>query len=214
MSDFTRQTILHCIEKFGVQRIFKPGQSLHFQDDGVTDIFFIEDGIATATYYEKSGKETWVTSYGLGDIVGLENLHSEGSAQNQVTARGEVKVYQFKRTTFLELIRRFPELNEYVFGQLADRLRKLQINQMENHLLTKRGRVASEIIRLAEPHNHHGDGYIVSPKPVISDMALRLGIARETVSRTVSDLIKNQVIERSRNAFVVPDLSLLEAEMR
>lgn len=206
--------IVNCIGKYRVFRTFKPGQTIHFQDDWVTDIFFIEDGRSTATYLEENGKETWIDSFGAGDIIGLENIQTKSRSLNQVTAVNEVKVYQFKRTTFLELMERHPEINAYLFNQMATRLRRLQVIQVENLMLTKRGRVASEILRMAEPHQDQGDGYIVSPKPVISDMALRLGIARETVSRTVSDLVKSQVIERSRTAFVVPDLSLLEAEMR
>ena len=200
--------------EIGISKQFRPGQIIQFQDDYVDDIYVVEDGAAAARYFEINGKESWIDSFNRGDMIGAEHIQTGGPSQCQIIARSNVSVLQFKRTNFAELILSDKKLNSFVIEQLISRLKRHQQVRLESHMLSKRGRVASEIRRMAEPSATVNQGYIVTPKPVISDMAMRLGIARETVSRTVSDLVKSDIIERSRNAFFVPDLTLLEAEMR
>ncbi len=206
-------TTLKCLQAQGISKTFKLGQILQFQDDMVEDIFVLEDGLAVARFYEQRGKESWIDSYNVGDLIGVEHIQSGGPSRCQITARTDVSVLQFKRQSFSKLMRHHPEINLFVLDQMTARLKQFQDRRVESHMLSKRGRVASEIRRMAEPIDHRS-AYIVTPRPVISDMALRLGIARETVSRTVSELVKSEVIERSSNAFFVPNMSLLEAQMR
>jgi len=218
MSDYLTSEIRESLTELGIRKKFKSDQIIQFQDDTVQDIYVLEDGQAVARFYECGGKESWIDSYKPGDLIGAEHIQTGGPSQCQITAHTDVSVLQFKRKSFAELMIRNPRINFYVIEQLTSRLMQFQEGRVESHMLSKRGRVASEIRRMAEPsYGPSGcdpQGYIVSPKPVISDMALRLGVARETVSRTVSELVKSHVIERSRNAFFVPDLTLLEAQMR
>lgn len=207
-------TIKQSLERYGVRKTFKSGTTLHFQDEPVDDIFFVLTGKAAAHVLEPNGKEVCMDNYRAGDLIGLEYIRRYGSSQCQVSARGRISVLQFRRNIFVELSETHAEIGQYVLEQFSNRLRKFQEGHIESQILSKRGRVASEIRRLATPDTKSDQSYIVTPKPVISDIAARLGIARETVSRTVNDLIKDQVLERNCNAFYVPDLSLLEAEMR
>ncbi len=202
------------LTKFGTPRKFKPGQVIQFQNDDVEYIFIVQDGIALALFYEVNGKENWVNSFEQGDIIGIEHLQIGGPALCQITARTEVSVIQFKRKNFADLMAQFPDLNSLIVKKLISYLKRIQTVHLENQILSKRGRVASEIRRMVEPNNETSKGYVVSPKPTLTDIALRLGIARETVSRAVSDLVKSQVINKSQRAFIIPDISLLEAQMR
>jgi len=198
----------------GVSNNFRAGSILQFQDDNVENIYLVVKGFAVACYFEKNGKETWLDSFGPDEIIGLENLQTGSKSQSQIVARTDIKVVQFGRQNFQDLMAHYPILSKFILMQLVAQLKKFQESRMESNILTKRGRVASEIRRMAEPVDRSSVEYIVSPKPVISEMALRLGIARETVSRTVSELIKNQVIERGSGGFIVPDLRRLEAHVR
>lgn len=214
MQDYINSKIRDRLQSLGIPKPFKAGQIIQYQADRVEDIYVLENGRAIARFYERSGKESWIDSFQVGDLIGAEHINSGGPSLCQITARTDVTVLQFKRKTFADLMVSIPEINIFVIDQLVGRLKQFQDNRVESQMLSKRGQVASEIRRLAEPTSCVKQGYIVTPKPVISDMALRLGIARETVSRTVSDLVKSDIIERSRNAFIVPDLGLLEAEVR
>lgn len=213
MSDYQNSEFKSCLRELGVTKHYESGQIIQFQDDMVEDLFVLEHGQAVARFYESRGKESWIDSFDCGDLIGVEHIHTGGPSRCQITARTDISLLQFKRMSFVALMARNPDINVFVIEQLTARLRQFQDRRVETQMLSKRGRVASEIRRMAEPAERNS-GYIVTPKPVISDMAMRLGIARETVSRTVSELVKNDVIERSRTAFFVPDLSRLEAQMR
>lgn len=213
MLDYQNSKIQTLLREQGVLKKYKSGQVIQFQDDAVEDLFILENGLAAARFYESRGKESWIDSFNRGDLIGVEHIHTGGPSRCQITARTDLTVLQFKRSYFVRLMARNPDINVFVIEQLTARLKQFQDRRVETHMLTKRGRVASEIRRMAEPAERNS-GYIVTPKPVISDMAMRLGIARETVSRTVSELVKSEIIERSRTAFFVPDLARLEAQMR
>lgn len=213
MKDYLNSGIRTSLQELGIQKNFTTGQIIQFQDDRVEDLYVLETGLAVARCYEHNGKESWIDSFNTGDLIGVEHIHTGGPSQCQITAQSSVSVLQFKRKTFTERMISDHELNFFVIQQLTSRLKKFQDSRAESHMLSKRGRVASEIRRMAERAETES-GYVVSPKPVISDMALRLGIARETVSRTVSDLVKNQVLQRGTSGYIVPDLGRLEAHMR
>ena len=73
--------------------------------------------------------------------------------------------------------------------------------------------MASEIKRMAK-ENHNGYSNVISPKPVFSDMAIRLGVARETVSRAVSEMVRSNIIENQKSMLLVKDAALLENIIR
>lgn len=198
----------------GVEKTFDAGAILQFQDDPVDDLFLVIRGSARASNFERNGKEAWINCFNPGDLIGLEYILSGGPSQCQIMSPEGVVVTQFKRERFLDLMQTNVLLNEMVLKTLISQIQSFQASRLESHNLSKRGRVASEIKRMARPDCPRAKSYIIKPMPVISDMALRLGIARETVSRTVSELVKNQVLERNASGFIVPDLTRLEAHMR
>lgn len=198
----------------GVLKTFQSGEVILYQDDPVDDIYYVIDGSATARNFERNGKESWINGFEVGDLISLENILSGEKAQCQITAKSEISVLQFKRSRFLEMMNADATLNHFVLEMLITQVKQFQQTRLETQSLSKRGQVASEIKRMAEPVCAKKSTYVVSPIPVISDMAMRLGIARETVSRTVSDLIKNRVLERGTGGFIVKDLARLEAHMR
>lgn len=213
MAEYFSST-LQILEQYGVRKAIKAGHILQYQEELVKNIFVVLEGKASAHVFESNGKEICMDTYSQGDLIGLEHLRHLGPSSCQISAQSPMKILQFRHQIFMELLEVHDQVGHYVFEQFSLRLRKFQEGHIESQILTKRGRVASEIRRLAAPDTRSTNAYIVTPKPVISDIAARLGIARETVSRTVSDLIKDQILERNLDAFYVPDLTRLEAEMR
>ncbi len=214
MSNRLNLDIRKLFEESGVQKTISSGVVIQYQDDPVDVVYFVLGGRARACNFERNGKEAWVNSFKSGDLIGLENILSGGPSQCQIIVDEDLIVVQFKRQSFLALMQDNPALNQMILQMLITQVKSFQTSRVETHNLSKRGRVASEIKRMATQECAKTKTYIIKPMPVISDMALRLGIARETVSRTVSDLVKNRVLERDATGFIVPDLSRLEAHMR
>jgi len=193
---------------------FSAGSFLHYQDEPVSHITLVLSGHALAISYDRQGKETWVSTYRSGEFIGTENLYSNQASSCNVVAKSDAVVLQFSKTCFLKLMAAHPQLTHYVMRDLAAKVNRFAASKLENRNLSMRGLIAAEIKRLARPVSSKQDIYVVSPAPKITELASRLGVARETVSRNVSYLVKNNIVERRARAFFVPDLALLEAQMR
>ena len=73
--------------------------------------------------------------------------------------------------------------------------------------LSANGRVHAELLRLARAQ----DGRWIRPLPVLSDLALRVQTARETVSRAVSALERRGIVQRHEDGLEIVAPARLEA---
>ena len=98
-----------------------------------------------------------------------------------------------------------------VLRELAQFVRVSTDRIMELSTLGAHNRVHSEILREARA-TADGDGNSarISPIPVHADIASRVSTTRETVARVLSDLAKQGLVKREKNALVVTDLKQLE----
>jgi len=124
-----------------------------------------------------------------------------------------MNVLYFKKKQFLDLVQKNNELADYVMKDLVTQLRHFSAATIKTQSLSKRGLIASEFKSLAEPSSEEPETYVISPMPVVNELALKLGVARETVSRTVSYLVKKNVLQRQTGVYIVPDLTRLEAQV-
>ncbi|NKB48964.1 MAG: helix-turn-helix domain-containing protein, partial [Alphaproteobacteria bacterium] len=104
-----------------------------------------------------------------------------------------------------------PEMAIEVLRELAQFVRVSTNRIMELSTLGAHNRVHSEILREARALAGADDNSArISPIPVHADIASRVSTTRETVARVLSDLAKQGVVKREKNALVVTDLEQLE----
>ena len=198
--------------KAAIQKSYKADAVIHDQGEEVKFIAMILSGQALAMSYDIQGKESWVNSYIKNQLIGVESLFDNYTSSCRVIAKTDVSVLYFPKTLFLHLIRENTALSNYVMRDLIGQVRHYSAATVEVQSLSKRGLIASEFKRLAQPCET-AETYVIAPAPVLTELALKLGVARETVSRTVSDLVKKNVLQRQSGTFIVPDISRLEAQM-
>ena len=83
--------------------------------------------------------------------------------------------------------------------QLARRLEAMRRRMVETVLLTATGRICAELARLARMSSDH----VIRPIPVFSQLAVNAQTTRETVSRTVSLLLKRGVFKRVEDGLLL-----------
>ena len=82
---------------------------------------------------------------------------------------------------------------------------------MDLSTLGAHNRVHSEILREARAHaDDEANTARISPIPVHSDIGARVSTTRETVARVLSDLAKQNLVKREKDALVILDLERLE----
>lgn len=201
------------VREHGKCKNYKIGETLQFQDSDCNVIHFMVSGRAAGLVYGARGSESWVNSYAQGQFIGLSRLFNHDLVTHRVVAKTKISSLVFRASEFSRLLEKNPSLMHLAIRDLAHKVTCYAEARIESQELSKRGQIASELKRMAQPDDSTPESYIIQPAPGITDIASRLGVARETVSRTVSEMVKKDILQRHRCSFFVPDLSRLEAQM-
>ena len=201
------------VRVLGIAKNYGRDSIVHFQDEVPKSIFYIVSGRAFATSINIDGDESWVAEYLPGQFMGCDSLFDPVPTRYQLVAKTPMSGLLFSRENFLNLMTENPELNNMVISDLSRQVKNFTIATQEAHSLTVYGRIAAELRRQAKPIGRDPDTFIIRPTPVFSELAQRLGSSRETVSRTVSKMVKKGIMERRTGALVVPDVFALEDEI-
>ena len=106
---------------------------------------------------------------------------------------------------FLEILDDEPQICRSVLNVLVSRVRTLNRKLSEHAYLTAVERLCCELLRQSRPRLGRVGQRCVSPPPNQQELADRIGSRREVVSRTISTLEKEEVLEKTRSALVLLD---------
>ena len=213
MPVYDLQILPENIRSRGVVKNYPKDTILHYQEDVHHHICFLQSGRAFATSINIEGDETWVAEYTVGQFLGCEGLFDREPSKYQVVAKTPITGILFSRENFIDLLNAYPELNNMLLADMARQLNRATTHTLEANSLSTPGRIAAELYRQARPIGRDPGTHIIRPTPVFSELAQRLGSSRETVSRTVSKMVKTGVLERKTGALVVPSLEYLHAQI-
>ena len=103
----------------------------------------------------------------------------------------------------------FPRFSEQLLMQLVGRIRTLDQRVNEFSSMHVKSRIYAELLRRSRPDPEDKRRAIVSPPPVVSDIAARVSTRREMVARELKALERAGLMTKRRGAFVlnnVPEL--------
>ncbi len=201
------------VRALAIDKAYAINNVIHHQDEIFQHICFIQSGRAFALSFDIEGEETWIAEFGPGQFMGCTALFYEQASSYQIVAKTPLRGLLFSRQRFRALMQEHPELNNMVIADLSRQIANLTRAKIDTHRLSMRGQIISELSRMARPVGKDPDTFIIRPRPIFSELALRLGSSRETVSRTVSSLVKKEILMRTTGALVVPDPKVLAREI-
>jgi CRP/FNR family transcriptional regulator, cyclic AMP receptor protein len=119
------------------------------------------------------------------------------------------------RTRFEQCTQRSPEIYKYLVNVLASRLRETDEAVIAANFLSVKARLARALLELAKYLGEdHGSGRIVIRHKINqSDLAAMIGVARENVSRVMSDWARHNVVTRSSAYYCISDMASLKRQM-
>ena len=202
------------VRALAIDKTFAINNIIHHQDEIFKHICFIQSGRAFALSFDIQGEESWIAEFGPGQFMGCSSLFDGLPSAYQIVAKTPLRGLLFTRQSFLTLMNEHTALNNLVVADLALQIENLTRAKIDAHRLSMRGQIISELSRMARPVGKDPDTFIIRPRPIFSELAQRLGSSRETVSRTVSSLVKKEILTRTTGALVVPDPGALEQEIR
>jgi CRP-like cAMP-binding protein len=187
------------IGKRAQERRFPVQAILLKQGDHAAAAFLLVAGKAHARSYSLEGRMVLLREFLPGDFFGAVALGDPVAEEADVVAVEDVRAAVFLALDFLNLMETYGCVGLVVTQALLRQLRAASAKMLERSTLSAAERVQAELLRLARL----GDGRTLKPAPVLSVLAVRVQTTRETVSRTISDLVRRGIVRRERGALFI-----------
>jgi CRP/FNR family transcriptional regulator len=132
-----------------------------------------------------------------------------------VVAIADCSLSFLSRAKFQACIEAHPELSSYLMKTLARRLREADDTLAATTFLSVEQRLARALLGVAEYVGEKDSGGRIRLRLKISqgDLAAMAGVARENVSRTISEWRKRDVVTRSSNYYCINDPKALAQDL-
>jgi CRP/FNR family transcriptional regulator, cyclic AMP receptor protein len=173
-------------------------------DDETTDVYFILEGAVRVILRAPNGKERLLGEIGAGQFFGEMSAIDDSGRSANVTALTRTRVCILRGQAFLEAVHASRTTCRRLLRMLSGRIRSANARLLEDATLPGRLRLAAELLRMSAPSPMSGVRTI-RPVPLESDLSARIGIRREAVSRSISELRRQGLLERLSDALVLPD---------
>jgi CRP-like cAMP-binding protein len=122
-----------------------------------------------------------------------------------VTTLQKSRIAMMRAATFMDILTSEPEVCRAILNMLVGRVRTLNRQLSEHAYLTAVERLYAELLRLSAPRKGQDGQRSISPPPTHQELAERIGSRREVVSRALTALRKDGLMELTRGALVLPD---------
>ena len=189
-----------------VARNYDNGNYIFLEDSDGEQCFFVLEGSVKVTRLSKDGREVILAMLNEGDFFGEMSLLDGESRSANVIALEKTEVLILDRRDFLDVVNDYPQIAVMLLKELAGRLRKSDRQIASLSLSDAEKRIALCIIRFADEQGVIQNGKVSIPKtPIQQDIANMAGTSRETVSRALSILEKEDLIARNGRELMILD---------
>lgn len=193
------------------RRQFAKGCFIKQPDDKTDHIYLIETGKVVTFFLGPQGHDVSFLELGSGDFVGDLSAFGSDEPATYFQAMEDTVALVLNQGQFLEELRNLPEFAELVAKTLCSRLRLMKQLYIESKLLPMKTRLYADLIRHGV---RDGQGRLcISPMPTHAEVARRIASQRETVTRHLSQLAKQGVIDSSHGFIVITGEAYLRAEI-
>src|SRR4051794_18054069 len=182
--------------------------------DDADGCYRLERGLLKVSIASPQGDERILTILGPGSIVGELAIIDGLPRSATVVAIRDCKLSFISREAFANCLREYPAINGYLVATLVARLREADEEMAAASFLTVKARVARALLELAEHLGRETEpGRItIFHKIRQSDIAGMAGVARENVSRTLTEWKRRGLIGQSSSYYFINDKTRLARE--
>jgi len=174
----------------------------------------LERGLLKVSIASPQGDERILTILGPGAIVGELAIIDGLPRSAAVVAIRDCKLSFISRESFVRCLREHPEIYRDIVSILVSRLRETDNAMAAASFLTVKARVARALLELAEHLGRQMESgrIVILHKIRQSDIAAMAGVARENVSRTLTELKRRGLISQSSSYYSINDKAKLLRE--
>ncbi len=181
---------------------------IDYQDPS-NDVFFVASGTLQVKIQAVSGREALLRELNPGEFFGEIAAIDNKPRSAGILALTEVSYARMPASVFRNAIRTYPDVCDQLLELLASYVRSMSNRVAEYTTLDARHRIYAELLRLSRPDAAKPAQALVSPPPVHADLAARVSIRRESVTRELKALERAGLLEKRRGAMVLTDIARL-----
>jgi CRP/FNR family cyclic AMP-dependent transcriptional regulator len=167
-----------------------------FHADESGDVFcLIKEGQVKVTMISPEGKEIILSLLGPGEFFGEMALIEDEPRSATVVATEALELVTIWRSDFLQILAENFSITKKVLMEMSHRLRNAS-NRIESlATMDVYGRLARFFLDLAREQGKSLDnGYVAVTRPTHQAIANMIGTSRETVSRLIHDLMRQNLL--------------------
>lgn len=155
------------------------------EGDRTDNVYFVINGALKVSVSDDEGREVILTILGTGDLFGEMGVLDNNPRSATVTATQSADLVMIAKTDFQQCMMDNFDISLFIMRNLAHRLRQADRKIESLALMDVYGRVARLLIDLSEDVEGQR---IVRKKLTKQDIAKMIGASREMVSRVMTDL--------------------------
>lgn len=168
---------------------YKKGEPVFTLGDKLDFIVIINRGSAKAYKYTPEGREQILYIFGEGDFFGEKYLLSRETAAYTVEALEPLFVCMLSRDDFQKILREQPEIGIKIIEELGTRMARFEQSMESIGVRSVDARIGGLLLDYVERYGKKVPEGILVRLPLSREgMANYLGIARETVSRKLTQM--------------------------
>ena len=192
------------IKDFGAQ------ETIIIERDSTAQVYFILSGTVKVTSFHSKGKEVWHANLSAGDTFGEMAAISGNTRSATVVTTTASRIGILPKAAFMHALESDPALTLYFLKDMVTRLESTTLYSNQRIALDVPARICAELLRQAcEPHDSKGD-WPVDSALTVTELGRRINANRETVSRTISGLIKAGIVKKIGRRFFITDIETLK----
>ena len=175
------------------------------RDSTDDDVYFVTMGSLIVVNFSLSGRDIALARIAAGSYFGeLAAIDGEPRSAS-VVALETCVIGAMGPKDFTKLVTGYPVLSMRLMRRLARIVRIGDDRIMDLSTLGAYQRVYLELLRLAHGDADNPDILVIDPMPGQKDIASRTSTTRETVTRAISQLVADNIVERTKKRLCILD---------
>ena len=187
------------------ERTYPKNSVILFEDDPGDSLFIVREGRVKVVLVGEDGREVILGVLGIGEHFGELSLIDDQPRSAHVIAMEDSTLLVLRREDFQAILHQTPGIAVPLLRELSRRLRRVDEKVGSLVLLDVNGRVAQLLLELADEAGSER----ITRRLTHHTIAQMIGSSRETVSRTMRELVQNGYIQVSRKDIVIRNRAAL-----
>ena len=198
-----------------VQRKYGAGEQIFGEGDPCSGLYVVQSGNVRIFKSSAGGREQVLSIEGPSSSIAELPVFDGGNYPASAQAVTDTTLLFFSRQDFQALCLQHPQVALKVLRVVGGRLRRLVGIIEELSFTTVRHRLIALLVRLSKADGAQNEDAITLTLPVNnSELAAQIGTVRELVSRNLSRLQAEGLIQLDNRSLQIPSLKRLKDELQ